>query len=578
MKLPMRKYSLPVAIAAGALSAGSARGEVDFAKDIYPVLQERCIECHGPDKQKADLRLDSQEAAHEFAIVPGNVEESELFYRISLPADDDDIMPPKGDTLTAEQVAKFKEWIAAGGEYTEVEPDPVVFAKDIYPVLQERCIECHGPDKQKADLRLDSQEAAHEFSIVPGNVEESELFYRISLPADDDDIMPPKGDPLTSEQIADFRRWIEAGGEYTEPDPAVAEDEEPAIDFDAEIRPILDGLDPESRAKLLEWVASGGEVPAIEAREPELTPFEITEAEEQAIAAVKETGALAMRVAQDVDYAMANFRLVGEDITDESIQPLSDIKNLIDLDLSKTSITDEGLATISGLNNLTRLDLNNTAVTDDGLKHVAGLTNLVYLNLYGTAVTDAGLEHLKGLESLQKLFLWQSQVTKEGAESLKAELPWLDVNLGVELTEVAEEAPAEEEAEASEEAEEATEEAAEEAEPAEAEKEAAADAAPSAPAFSIADALLLISQADSSAAAADDAEASTRLPAVAQASLIVAAAPAVEFASAPAAEPVAANTVAQVLLKVADAPDAGSDAQPMSLEDALSFLSGAESE
>ena len=44
--------------------------------------------------------------------------------------------------------------------------------------------------------------------IVPGNIKESILFEVITLPPDDDMIMPPKGDPLTADQIELFRRWI----------------------------------------------------------------------------------------------------------------------------------------------------------------------------------------------------------------------------------------------------------------------------------------------------------------------------------------------------------------------------------
>ncbi|SVB76149.1 uncharacterized protein METZ01_LOCUS229003, partial [marine metagenome] len=71
--------------------------KVDFAKSIQGVFEARCIDCHGPKKQKGDLRLDSQEAALAEVIKPGKSGESELYKHISLPADHEDIMPPKGD-------------------------------------------------------------------------------------------------------------------------------------------------------------------------------------------------------------------------------------------------------------------------------------------------------------------------------------------------------------------------------------------------------------------------------------------------------------------------------------------------
>jgi hypothetical protein len=76
---------------------------VDFAKDIEPILVKRCSECHGPDKQKGDLRLDSRSAAikaaksGKTAIAPGKPEDSELLARV-LTKDPDEVMPKAIDS------------------------------------------------------------------------------------------------------------------------------------------------------------------------------------------------------------------------------------------------------------------------------------------------------------------------------------------------------------------------------------------------------------------------------------------------------------------------------------------------
>ena len=88
---------------------GRAEDKVDFAKSIQGVLEARCIDCHGPKKQKGDLRLDSKEATLEEVVQSGKSAESELFKRISLPADHEDIMPPKGDPLAKEQIELVKK-------------------------------------------------------------------------------------------------------------------------------------------------------------------------------------------------------------------------------------------------------------------------------------------------------------------------------------------------------------------------------------------------------------------------------------------------------------------------------------
>ncbi len=90
------------------------------------------------------------------------------------------------------------------------------FDKDILPVIQRRCTECHGKDKQKGKLRLDSfaelQKGADGESVVTaGKAGESSLLVRISLPDSDDERMPPKGNRLSDPVNELIKRWIEQG-------------------------------------------------------------------------------------------------------------------------------------------------------------------------------------------------------------------------------------------------------------------------------------------------------------------------------------------------------------------------------
>ncbi len=96
----------------------------------------------------------------------------------------------------------------------------VDFDREIRPLLQERCIECHGEMKQKGELRLDAKSFAlkggHDGpSIVAGKPSDSPLFQRITN-TDDKERMPPKGDPLTPSQIAAIKTWIESGAAWPE--------------------------------------------------------------------------------------------------------------------------------------------------------------------------------------------------------------------------------------------------------------------------------------------------------------------------------------------------------------------------
>ncbi len=97
--------------------------DVDFARDILPILSDNCFHCHGPDEgaRKADLRLDKAESAlrtEDAIVVPGKSSESELLRRI-LSNDADEVMPPPDlkRTLTDKQKDVIKRWIDSGAKW-----------------------------------------------------------------------------------------------------------------------------------------------------------------------------------------------------------------------------------------------------------------------------------------------------------------------------------------------------------------------------------------------------------------------------------------------------------------------------
>ena len=97
----------------------AAADNVDFKRDIAPILEERCWACHGEDEQESDLRLDLR--AHMLrggdsglaAIVPGKPEKSYLMEVIKH-LDPKVKMPPDEDKLPAEQIELLTRWIKEG--------------------------------------------------------------------------------------------------------------------------------------------------------------------------------------------------------------------------------------------------------------------------------------------------------------------------------------------------------------------------------------------------------------------------------------------------------------------------------
>ena len=299
-------------------------------------------------------------------------------------------------------IAVALAWSACGQARAE---DKVDFAKQIQPILRQNCVKCHGPEKQKGKLRLDSKEVAMKGGkdgvvIVAGDADKSELYRRIILPKGHDDIMPNEGDPLSKEQTDLVRVWINQGAEW--PETAAAQETGPSNP--------LAGLPSD---------------------------FKPNANEGKAASKFTQLGVDIRPIAMNVHWTEANFRPQGTSITDVAIAPLKDVTSLTDLNLAGTKISDAGLAAVAALTNLTRLHLELTSVTDAGLAHLKRLSNLNYLNLYGTAVTDAGLENLKELRNLRHLYVWQTKVTEAGAKNLKAALPSVEISTGAELNVVA---------------------------------------------------------------------------------------------------------------------------------------------
>ena len=99
-------------------------GEVDFARQILPILSNKCFACHGPDSKKpSELRLDSYKSATADrdgvkAIDPKNLTESEMLFRIH---DKEDPMPPVDaeKQLTEEERKLLTSWVKSGGNYAD---------------------------------------------------------------------------------------------------------------------------------------------------------------------------------------------------------------------------------------------------------------------------------------------------------------------------------------------------------------------------------------------------------------------------------------------------------------------------
>ncbi len=106
------------------LTAATHAAPVDFVRDVRPIFETHCYDCHSGDNRKSGLRLDVKSAAmkggdhHGPDILPGDPKGSPLIHFVTT-ENEDEIMPPKGGRLSSEEVAVLTRWIAEGAVWPD---------------------------------------------------------------------------------------------------------------------------------------------------------------------------------------------------------------------------------------------------------------------------------------------------------------------------------------------------------------------------------------------------------------------------------------------------------------------------
>lgn len=230
------KHTVAFSLAA-AVGFSTALAEVDFKKEVRPLLEVYCLKCHGSEKPKGKLSLVTRADAIKggedgTSLVPGEPDKSPLYTSTTLAEDHDDVMPPKGEKLSKAQQATLKQWIVEGAKWPEdvklQQREKVDFVKQVKPIFQGYCVSCHKEGHAKGDLRMDVKEEFFKSSaIVIGNAQASKVFTSMILPKDHDDVMPPakKGGPLPRTKADLVAEWIEQGAVW--PDGLKLEQKEP---------------------------------------------------------------------------------------------------------------------------------------------------------------------------------------------------------------------------------------------------------------------------------------------------------------------------------------------------------------
>jgi len=303
----------------------------------------------------------------------------------------------------------FRSWLG-GGRAAAKGPGPApnpanasAFTALVQPILTDKCLMCHGPEKSKGGLRLDTYAEAIRggdsgVGIAPGKSGESLVIKRLLLAEEDENHMPPDGKPQVSpDELTVLRWWIDAG--------APAEAKVAELKPPAEVARIL-------ASKSGAAAPAGKTLAAVPGSPPPAPDLALVEklAEELDIAISP--------ISTTEPWVQCNASIAGTNFGDAQLAKLVPLgPNIRWLDLAGTRVTDDGLAALASLPNLTRLHLERTPITDAGLAAAASLASLEYLNLYGTMISDAGLESLRKLPKLKQVYLWQTKVTATGSQA-----------------------------------------------------------------------------------------------------------------------------------------------------------------
>jgi len=298
------------------------------------------------------------------------------------------------DHLTEHMPARLRQalGLSNGGPASSLSAGADTFyGERVEPIFAARCVKCHGAEKHRANLRLDSYRSLMRGGkdgpvVRAGNVQGSDLFRRITLPPGHDDFMPKGGKrPLSADQVKLIELWIGAGASDTLPADAIKDAPAGSATVAAEVT--FEQIDAAAVTKLRAGVAAT--VAQLQKRFPNILDYE----------------------SRGSAHLLLNASILGPKFGDKDLAALAPLAEHITLaDFSHTAITDGSAGAIAAMKRLRVLRLMHTRITDTTVLGLDNLDQLESLSVFGTPVTAAALPAIARLPKLAHCYAGQTAI------------------------------------------------------------------------------------------------------------------------------------------------------------------------
>ena len=292
-------------------------------------------------------------------------------------------------------------------EVKTVDSSLTVYEKAIAPILAQKCVSCHGPDKVKGQLQLQSPEL-----IIKGGKngsilnsiqnEEAQIIHRIHLPNADEKHMPPDGKlQLTLEELTLLNKWVKAGGNFTKKISELAKTDSLVILAMAYKATTKGSGDNKNNA-------------------PDLKPYNSSYCTVNYLYNGSEE--------IEVNFFQGSFYKI------EQLKNLEKIKDkIVSLNMQGMPVTKEDFSIILQFTKLKKLNLNYTTLTLNDLLPLKTITSLKNLSICGMEVNQNTLTKFLEKAPFTEINIWTNHSSKKEFEQLSANNKKVKIIIGDNL-------------------------------------------------------------------------------------------------------------------------------------------------